>query len=681
MRAVAIIQARMQSTRFPGKVLANLGGQLVLDRVVLAAKAIFGIDEVIVATTTGASDQPVTDWCAAQRVGCYRGSEQDVLSRYFEAAKQFSADLVMRITADCPLLDPFVCGQVLALSKASKAAYASNVGPATWPDGLDCEVISISALQAANEEATQPSEREHVTTFIRNNRHRFPSVNLRCPLPDLHSERWTLDTPQDFEFLESIFSWLPANVPISYLQVLSVLERYPDLRSLNSNQKRNGGLTLSLLKNGIAPSRGFDTSKKLSQRAERVIPLGSQTFSKSSLQFPEGKAPLLLTHGFGGRVWDVDGNEFVDMVCALAPVVLGYCDPDVDRAIINQLDSGISLSLSTTLEADLAERMVDIIPCAEKVRFGKNGSDATAGAVRVARAFAKRDRIIVCGYHGWQDWYIGSTTRSKGVPTAVQQLTHHIPYNDLNALAKLLKQHPGEFAGVIMEPMNVAQPNPGYLESLIDTVHADGGLVIFDEVVTGFRYALGGAQSLFGVKPDLACFGKAMANGMPLSAVTGRADVMREMEDIFFSFTFGGEALSLAASIAVIDKMRREPVIERLWGTGTILSENITEIAQRHRLNDIFSLVGKPCWSIPIFNDHPNGDAMSIKTLFLQEMLKRNILIIGSHNISYAHDQVDIERTLAAYDQTFAAIAQAIDSGDVRRFLGGPVLEPIFKVR
>ena len=295
------------------------------------------------------------------------------------------------------------------------------------------------------------------------------------------------------------------------------------------------------------------------------------------------------------------------MVCGLLPVVLGYCNPQVNAAIRGQIDKGISFNLATALEAELAERLVEIIPCAEMVRFGKNGTDATSAAIRIARASTGRDHIIVCGYHGWQDWYIGATTRNKGVPQAVFDLTHPVPYNDVGAVRAVLDAYPGEVAALIMEPMNSADPAPGYLAELREVVHAAGAIFIFDEVITGFRYALGGAQEYFDVVPDPAAFGKAMGNGMPISAIVGRADLMKEMEDVFISATFGGETLSLAAAIAVIDKMRTESVIESIWRTGERLAQGARERLSRVGLGDTIALRGKAPWMLLDLHDHANA--------------------------------------------------------------------------
>ncbi|HEY9347381.1 MAG TPA: aminotransferase class III-fold pyridoxal phosphate-dependent enzyme, partial [Inquilinus sp.] len=279
----------------------------------------------------------------------------------------------------------------------------------------------------------------------------------------------------------------------------------------------------------------YAASEAMLDRARQTIPLGAQTFSKSITQYPLGVSPYFAARGQGSRLWDVDGNEYIDFINGLASVTLGYNDPDVTAAVKAQVDHGTIFSLSSPLEAEVAERLVAIVPSAEMVRFGKNGSDATAGAVRVARAYTGRDHVLVCGYHGWQDWYIGATARNRGVPESTRALTHTFPYNDLAALDRLLDEH--AVAAIVMEPMNVAFPAEGYLQGVRERATRYGAVLVFDETITGFRVANGGAQELFNVTPDLTTLGKGIANGYPLSAVCGRRDLMMEMEEIFFSFT------------------------------------------------------------------------------------------------------------------------------------------------
>lgn len=416
-------------------------------------------------------------------------------------------------------------------------------------------------------------------------------------------------------------------------------------------------------------------------RALEIIPLGSQTFSKSYTQYPEGMAPLFLKEGKGGHVWDVDGNEYIDLVCGLLPVTLGYCDNDVDDAIFQQLKKGISFSLATELEIELAEKLVQIIPCAEMVRYGKNGSDVTSAAIRLARAYTNKERIAFCGYHGWHNWYVGATARKLGVPKSVSELSHRFEYNNIDSLQRLFQEYPNEFAAVIMEPMNKIEPEPDFLRAVKKLTHQEGAVLIFDEIITGFRYSLGGAQELFNVTPDLATFGKGMANGMPLSAIVGRAEIMNLMKDIFFSGTFGGEALSLAAAIATIDKMQKKSVIHSLWQKGERIIQGINNEIKAHGLESIFSISGKAPWTYINIADSKKYCKEILRTLFIQEMLKQGVLIQSTHNLCYSHSDNDIDHVISAYSRTLNIIQTAVNECSVEAQLNCDPIEPVFKVR
>ena len=428
-------------------------------------------------------------------------------------------------------------------------------------------------------------------------------------------------------------------------------------------------------------SERYKNSETMLERALTHIPLGSQTFSKSRTQYPFGVSPYFVQKGSGSRVWDVDGNEYLDFVSGLASITLGYSDPEVDAAVKAQLEEGVIFSLAHPIEIQVAEKICEMVPCAEMVRFGKNGSDATAGAVRVARAFTRRDRIAVCGYHGWQDWYIGATARNLGVPQAVRDLTHNFPFNDLDALSSLLQSRMGEFAAVILEPMNVSEPNPGYLQAVKDLAHKHGAVLIFDETITGFRFANGGAQELFGVTPDLATFGKGLANGYPLSAVAGRADIMALMEEVFFSFTFGGETLSLAASLATMTKLQNRPVVDTLSRQGTKIINALSDLIKATKADDFLSVSGHPSWSFLLLKDTPKVTAWELKSLYMQEMLARGILSLGSHNINYAHSDDDVLRLVHAYSEVIPMLVRALDREYLNKQLRCEPLQPLFKVR
>jgi glutamate-1-semialdehyde 2,1-aminomutase len=425
----------------------------------------------------------------------------------------------------------------------------------------------------------------------------------------------------------------------------------------------------------------YHNSEKLLERALRTIPLGSQTFSKSKTQYPLGVSPFFIQRGVGSRVWDVDGNEYVDFINSLAAITLGYQDPDVDSAVSAQLKEGVIFSLPHPIEMQVSEKIVELVPCAEMVRFGKNGSDATAGAVRLARAFTSREHVAVCGYHGWQDWYIGSTARNRGVPVATKALTHSWSYNDLASLEKLFQAFPKDIAAVMLEPMNLVEPQLGFLQAVKDLAHKHGALLIFDETVTGFRYAIGGAQQVFGVTPDLATFGKGLANGYPVSAIAGRADVMRLMEEVFFSFTFGGETLSLAAALATMQKIEQEPVIETMCRQGQTLIDRLQSIIAASDATDFLGVAGHPTWSFFTIKDCSGYTVWQIKTLFLQEMFVRGILTIGTHNMSYSHTDDDLRKLLRAYGEVVPMLTEAVRRGSLASMLRCEPLEPLFKVR
>ncbi len=411
------------------------------------------------------------------------------------------------------------------------------------------------------------------------------------------------------------------------------------------------------------------------EKTRKIIPLASQTFSKSYLQYTLGHAPLFIEKGKGAYVWDIDGNKYLDMVNSLLAVVLGYQYPAVDRAIKNQLKKGITFSLASPLEYELSKELIKIIPCAEMVRFGKNGSDVTAGAVRLARAITKRERIAVWGYHGWQDWYIGVNPRNEGVPLGVKRLVHKFEYNNIASLEKLFLKYKNQFAAVIMEPMNIEEPKADFLKKVKDLAHKNQALFILDEIITGFRFSLGGAQKYFNVIPDLATFGKSMANGMPISVLVGKKEYMKKLEDVFFSFTFGGESLSLVASLATIKEIKEKNVISHLWNEGKYLKDKTNELIKENELEDVLEIQGKPCWHVFKINDYKKYSSLEIQSYIQQELVERGILWIGSHNMSFSHKRKDTNKLIKAYQEIFPLLKEFLVKETLKeKLLGKPIL-------
>ncbi len=432
------------------------------------------------------------------------------------------------------------------------------------------------------------------------------------------------------------------------------------------------------MSNGIRydqPLPNLERSEDLLRRANGLIPSHTQTLAKGPTQYVRGVAPVYLQRGSGSHVWDVDGNEYIDLTMAVGPLSLGYAYPRVDRAIRAQLEEGITFSLMHPLEVEVAELIRQVVPGAEMVRYSKTGADVTSAAVRLARAFTGRDRVLCSGYHGWHDWYVGTTARNAGVPLSTRALTQTFPHNDPSRLLELIDT---SVACVILEPVLFEEPKPEFLPELRRACTDVGALLVFDEMWTGFRVALGGAQERYDVKADLACFSKAVANGMPLSVLTGRADVMRALdEDVFFYTTFGGEALSLAAAKATINELREQSVPDVLRERGARLQQGYNRIARARGL-DFTRAVGLESRTLIQF-DAAAADPLLQKSLVQQELLRHGVLWGGFHNLSFSHGDEEIAHVLGAYERALDVLREAVQRGDLAsKILGRPV-QPVFR--
>ncbi len=419
----------------------------------------------------------------------------------------------------------------------------------------------------------------------------------------------------------------------------------------------------------------IDKSDELYKIALDLIPATTQTLAKGPQQNVKGIAPKYLSRGRGSHVWDVDGNEYIDFNMGIGPLSLGYAYPKVDNAIKKQLEDGITFSLMHPLEVEVAKLINEVIPNAESIRFSKTGADVTTAAIRVARAYTGREKVLCCGYHGWHDWYISVTDKDNGIPKAINDLTFTINYNDIQSVKDSIDS---DIAAIILEPFVFEQPKDNFLHELRKLCDDNGILLIFDEMWTGFRIALGGAQEYFGVKADMATFSKAVANGMPLSILTGRKEVMKVLDDdVFFYTTFGGEALSLAAAKATIEELRDKNVPDYLAAQGKKLKDGYNQIANDLGM-DFTKCIGYECRSLITF-DAKAGNPLEIKALVQQEMIKRGILWGGFHNMSFSHTDADIEYTLKVYLEVLPILKKAVDENSVMKYLNGEPVEPVFR--
>jgi len=409
-----------------------------------------------------------------------------------------------------------------------------------------------------------------------------------------------------------------------------------------------------------------------------VILNGVQTLSKSPVHIAFGACPIYVERAKGAYFWDCDGNRYIDYPLALGPIVLGHAYDQVDRAVKKQMKNGSLYSLSSPKEIDLAETLCSMIPSAEKVKFLKSGSEAMSAAVRVARAYTQKEHVAVCGYHGWHDWTVCRTTRNAGVDGTAHTLIHEFSYNDIESLSNIFEQYPDQIAAVILEPVGMYPPSNDFLKKVAKTAKDHASLLIFDEVITGFRLSHGGAQEYFSVTPDLSAFGKAMGNGYPISALVGKREIMDAVEDkVFISSTYGGDLLAITAAIETLGIIKNENVIGHIHTLGKDLRKGLTSLMKE---NDIpGSCQGLPHKTFLIFDDADQISGKVIQTLFRQESFDRGVFLGYGHFISYSHKKKDIQETLTVASDVFELVAESVNSNTTASLLRGPVADEVFK--
>jgi glutamate-1-semialdehyde-2,1-aminomutase len=422
-------------------------------------------------------------------------------------------------------------------------------------------------------------------------------------------------------------------------------------------------------------------SKQLLKLAKEVTPLGAQTFSKSYRYFCEGNAPSFIDKGEGCYIYDIDNNEYIDFICALGAVIIGYNNKSINNKIIKQLSKGITFSQPSPISIDLAQKIVEVIPCAEMVRFVKNGSDATASAVRLARAYTKKDIVAVCGYHGMQDWYIASTENDSGIPKGIKEYIKKFKYNNIDSLKQIIEDNKNNVAAVIMEPIQGNGPDDNFLEEIRALTIENNIILVFDEVISGFRYALGGASELYNVIPDLASIGKGMANGMPISAVVGRKDILKliETDNVFISTTFGGETLSMVSALETINILSNKEAFKKVWNLGTKMLDGIRELIKKYNLDCIITSYGLAPHCGVVFNDYKEFNALDFQSVFQQTMIERGILTLGINNINQAHTDKEINSYLEAFEEALISINKVLEDNTLDGILKAGKINPIFK--
>jgi glutamate-1-semialdehyde 2,1-aminomutase len=672
VKTVAIVQARTGSRRFPGKVMQPIRGTpliaLLLRRLSRAAE----LDEIVVATSLNPRDEALADCVRGLGYRVFQGSEQDVLDRYYEAAKQASADVVVRITGDCPLVDPRLVDETVAAFRAAGFDYVSNASPATFPDGLDIEVFSMGALREAWSNAKGASEREHVTLYIRESG-RFTTLN-RSHDVDLSAERWTVDEPEDFQVISAVFEHFHPRRDFSWKDVLQLRQDQPELFAANRHLIRNEGANMG-------------EGQKLWKRARRLIPGGNMLLSKRAELFLPELWPAYFSKARGCKVWDLDGNAYIDMsIMGIGTNTLGYGHPEVDDAVRQTIDAGNMSTLNCPEEVYLAEELVELHPWADMVRLARTGGEADAIAVRIARAASGRDQVAICGYHGWHDWYLATNLgdeknlaghllpglEPRGVPASLRGTVLPFNYNRIDQLEALVSAH--DIGVIMMEVSRNQGPTGQFLQKVRRLATERGIVLVFDECTSGFRQTYGGLHKLYGVEPDMAIFGKALGNGYAITAVIGRREIMEAAQASFISSTFWTERIGPAAALRTLHVMRRVQSWEQITRTGQEITSQWLALARKHGLS--ITTAGLPALTSFAFH---STHALAYKTLITQEMLAKGYLAGTSIYVCTEHTREVVQDYFAALDPIFALIKECEDGRDVMSLLKGPVCHAGFK--
>jgi glutamate-1-semialdehyde 2,1-aminomutase len=672
MKTVAIVQARMGSTRLPNKVMKPLCGAPMIEVLLTRLARSKEVDEILVATSKDLRNHPLADHVASLGYACYRGSENDVLDRYLQAARSAHADIVVRITGDCPLVDPELVDEVVTQFKTADVDYFSNTLPPTFPDGLDIEVFTMKALEQASRETNKAFDHEHVTPYLRESA-RIKRAGMAYT-EDLSALRWTVDDPADYEVVSKVFAHFAPDIHFNWHQVLQLQQTQPDIFFSNQDTTRNEGATMG-------------TGQKLWKRAKQVIPGGNMLLSKRAEMFLPEQWPAYFSKAKGCKVWDLDGHEYTDMfIMGIGTNILGYGNQEVDDAVRKTIDAGNMSTFNCPEEVYLAEKLIELHPWADMARLARSGGEANAVAVRIARAATGKDNVAICGYHGWHDWYLSANLgddasldghllpglQPNGVPRNLKGTVFPFNYNNFAELETLVSAH--DIGVIKMEVVRNMGPEDNFLHKVRKLATDRGIVLIFDECTSGFRETFGGLHKKYGVEPDMAMFGKALGNGYGITATIGKREVMEAAQTTFISSTFWTERIGPTAALKTLAVMERVKSWETITQTGLNIRQRWQQLADKHGL-------GINHWGLAALTGFTfqSDKALAYKTLITQEMLAKGYLAGNSVYVCTEHTPEVVAGFFDALDPVFGLIKECEEGRDVMSLLKGPVCHGGFK--
>ena len=651
MNVIAIVQARLSSLRLPKKILMNFKDYTVIELLLKRLSKSKKINQLVVATTINEEDLELCNFLHNINILYYRGSENNVLKRFYECAVKFNADIIVRVTGDCPLVDPEVVDKCIELFLSSNVDYTCNRNPATFPDGLDVEVFSFKVLEKMNFLNLNDYEKEHVTPYIYQS-NKFKINTLKSD-DDFSFLRLTIDEAIDFQVLKQIIDYFYPNIYFNLEQIIKLYKKFPQIFEKNKLIMRNEGALMS-------------KSSKLWKRAKEIIPGGNMLLSKRPEMFLPNKWPTYFKKSKKCFVWDIDNKKYIDFCyMGVGTNILGYANEEVDIKINEVVKNGNMSSLNCPDEVYLAEKLIDLHPWADMVKFARSGAEANAIALRIARASSGKDGVAFCGYHGWHDWYLSSNLinkenlskhllsglPTKGVPNNLRDTSFPFEYNKIDQLKNIINNY--DIGAIIMEVERNEKPHDNFLLDIRKLADKHNIVLIFDECSSGFRKELGGLHLHYGVFPDIAMFGKALGNGYAINAVIGKKNIMQEAQSSFISSTFWTERIGYVAGLETLKIMERDLTYTYVDKFGEKLKKHWKELANHHKLPIKIKGINAIS-SFDILLENSN----KYKTLITQEMLKKGWLASNTVYSCINHDDDLLKRYIEELDKIFRLIVE-----------------------
>jgi glutamate-1-semialdehyde 2,1-aminomutase len=666
----------MGSTRLLGKVMKKIVDIPTIGIILKRLKKSKEADQIIIATSKNKENLPLIKYLKKIKASYFCGSEEDVLNRFYKAASKYKATIIVRITADCPLVDVKIVDEFIKKFKKNKPDYLSNCAPWTYPDGLDVEVFSYKLLKEVEKKANkfQRGDGGVIIRYLKDNSNSINTINITCPIKKLPKYRLTIDEEIDLHLIRKIYENFKPNIYFGFKEIIKFAKKNRQLFNKNLDLKLNEGSNL-------------DKGQKLWRRASAIILGGNSLLSKNPNLFLPNKWPTYFSKSKGCKVWDLNNKPYIDMsLMGVGTNILGYSNSEVDNDVKKVVRKGNLTTLNCPEEVFLAEKLLDMHPWAGKVKFARTGGEANAIAIRIARSASGRKNVAFCGYHGWHDWYLAANLKNKsnldhhllpgldplGVPSNLRNTSFGFEYNNINQLKKLVDK---ENIGVIkMEVSRSTQPNVKFLKKVRNLATKKNIVLIFDECTSGFRQCFGGLHKLININPDMAIFGKALGNGYAITAILGKESIMNSAKKSFMSSTFWTDRIGPVAAIKTLEIMERE----KSWKKISYLGEKVfliwKTLAKKNRL--AINISGLP--SLAKFN-FKSKNSQAYKTFITQEMLKHNFLAANAVYLSTAHNEKILKKYSDHLDEIFYKISQC-EKGNlqIKNILKYPISHTFF---